>query len=382
MTMETGWVDGAIDSEEAAALTADLVACRSYPGEEAGVQRLVAEWLDAAGLAAEQEETREPNRPNVLATIDNGPGPTLLLNGHVDTVLAVEGWSSDPWRARREGDRLYGLGACDMKSGVAATLLAARALARRRDLWRGRLIFSSVVDEEAYSIGARALIESGVRADACIVAESSWDRPCLGSVGKILLRLDVAGRAAHASWPAAGVNAAVEAARVLARLDQLPMADHPRMTASQCVLSFHSGAEQYVITVPELARVVINRMTVPGETAEAIVRQWRDLIDGIDSPARFTISVDPPFYPPWETAPDHSLARSLARAYERETGQPPEWGYAGFGDANLFSGEAGIPTVQIGPRGANFHQANEWVDVPSIAASARLYVRIALDLLQ
>jgi acetylornithine deacetylase/succinyl-diaminopimelate desuccinylase-like protein len=108
----------------------------------------------------------------------------------------------------------------------------------------------------------------------------------------------------------------------------------------------------------------------------------REMIDDIGSPARCTISVDPPFYPPWETAPDHPLARSLARAYERETGRAPEWGYAGFGDANLFSGEAGIPTVQIGPRGANFHQANEWVDVASIAASARIYIRMALDFLR
>ena len=232
MTSETGWLEDAIDAEGAAALTADLVARRSYPGEEAAAQRLVAEWLDAAGLPPIVQGTAEPNRPNVTAVVDNGSGPSLLLNGHIDTVLAVDGWSSDPWLARRDGDRLYGLGACDMKAGVAAALLATRALASRRDLWRGRLLFSSVVDEEAYSLGARALIASGVRADYCVVAESSWERPCLGSVGKVLLRLDAFGRAAHASWPAAGVNAAVEAAKAAARLDELPLRSHPRMTAT------------------------------------------------------------------------------------------------------------------------------------------------------
>jgi succinyl-diaminopimelate desuccinylase len=371
----------AIDPEEAAALTAELVARRSYPGEEADVQRLVAEWLDAAGLPPAIQETTEPNRPNVLAVVDNGPGPSLLLNGHVDTVLAVEGWTSDPWRARRDGDRLFGLGACDMKSGVAATLLAMRALANRRDFWQGKLIFSSVVDEEAYSIGARSLIASGLQAEACIVAESSWRRPCLGSVGKALLRLEVTGRAAHASWPDAGINAAVEAAKVVARLDELPIRAHPPMTGTQCVLSFQSGSGQYVITVPERARVVINRMIVPGERVDEVAADLRALVDRIESPARFEISIDPPYYPPWETEPDHPLAKSLARAYAAETGQAPVWGYHGFGDANLFAGEANIPTVQIGPDGGNFHQANEWVDVPSIAASARLFVRMALDLM-
>jgi acetylornithine deacetylase/succinyl-diaminopimelate desuccinylase-like protein len=193
--------------------------------------------------------------------------------------------------------------------------------------------------------------------------------------------LDVTGRAAHGSWPDAGVNAAVEAAKVVARLDELPIAPHPRMTGTQCVLSFHSGSDQYVITVPERAGVVINRMLAPGERAEAIAADLRALIDGLESPARFAISIDPPFYPPWETEANHPLAQSLVRAYVAETGAAPVWGYHGFGDANLFAGEANIPTVQIGPDGANFHQANEWVDVPSIAASARLFVRMALDLM-
>src|SRR4051812_27993463 len=149
---------------------------------EGPVQRHVAAWLAAHGLTPELQPT-EGDRPNVVARIENGDGPTLLLNGHVDTVLAVEGWSTDPWTPHRDGDRLYGLGAADMKSGVAAAMLAARWLHQHRQQWRGTVIFSSVVDEEAYSIGARALIASGIVADYCIVTESSWDRPAIGSVG-------------------------------------------------------------------------------------------------------------------------------------------------------------------------------------------------------
>jgi len=374
------WLRDLFDPEQASALAAELVAIRSYPGQEGPVQRHLAGWLEANGLEPEFQST-EGDRPNVIARIENGSGPTLLLNGHVDTVLAVEGWSSDPWTPRREGDRLYGLGAADMKSGVAAAMLATRALARNRERWRGSVVFSSVVDEEAYSIGARALITSGISADYCVVTESSWDRPALGSVGKTLVRIDVTGKAAHASWPWDGINAATEAARLVARLDEIPLLEHPRMRGSRCVLSFAGGNDQYVITVPEKARVILNRMIVAGESSASVLAEVQALIDDLESPAQFELTIDPPYYPPWETDTEHPLALALTRAYAAEAGHAPEWGYSGFGDMNLFSEEAGIPTVMIGPRGDNFHQADEWVDVPSIAATSRLLVRMALDLL-
>ena len=375
------WLDNLVSVAEAAALTSDLVSMRSYPGEEGAVQRRIAAWLTAQGLRPTLQAT-EGDRPNVIARLENGAGPTLLLNGHVDTVLAVAGWSSDPWSPRLDGDRLFGLGAADMKSGVAAAMLATHALHRHHHRWRGTVLFASVVDEEAYSLGARALIAAGLEADYCVVTEASWDHPAIGSVGKTLVRIDVTGKAAHASWPWQGINAATEAAKLVARLDEIPIAEHPLMRGSRCVLSFMSGSEQYVITVPEQARVILNRMIVAGESSATVVAEMQTLVDTLRSPARFAISIDPPYYPPWETDPQHPLVHALARAYAAEAGHDPAWSYTGFGDMNLFSGEAGIPTVMIGPRGGNYHQADEWVELPTIAATTRLLVRLALDLLQ
>ena len=153
------------------------------------------------------------------------------------------------------------------------------------------------------------------------------------------------------------------------------------MRGSRCVLSFTSGNGQYVITVPEKAQVILNRMIVAGESSASVLAEVQALIDDLESPATFELAIDPPYYPPWETDAEHPLALALARAYQAESGRQPEWGYRGFGDMNLFSEEAGIPTVMIGPRGDNFHQADEWVDVPSIAATSRLLVRLTLDLL-
>lgn len=369
------------DRDEAGSLLESLVRERSYPGEEAAAQARVAEWLEAAGLSPESP-LAGPDRPNVIAAIENGDGPTLLLNGHTDTVLAAEGWSSDPWQGRWEGDRFYGLGACDMKSGVAALMLAARALDRHRDGWRGRVLVTSVVDEEAYSLGAHALIDGGLEADFAIVTEAAWTNPCLGSIGKILIQVDVTGKAAHATWPWEGVNAAIELAKFVARIDEAPIAEHPRMRGSQTILSSISGSAQYVVTVPEKARALINRHTVPGETTADILAAYRALADSLNSPAGFEFSVQPPFYPPWETEIDTPIVSAMSSAYAAETGSAPEsFGYWGFGDMNLFSSEAGIPTVMFGPLGGGFHQKDEWVDVTTIPAVARMIVRMAHELL-
>lgn len=376
------WMHQSSDPEEAADLTAQLVAVPSCPGDEGEVQRVVAQWLETHALHPAFQETGETDRPNVIARVENGPGPTLLLNGHVDTALPVEGWSSDPWRSWRAGDRLHGLGACDMKSGLAAAMLATRALSGRPDLWSGTVLFAAVVDEEAYSVGARALIAAGLDADYCVVTEANWDEPCLGSVGKVLIRIDVTGKATHATWPDVGINAAVEGAKFAARLGELPLANHPRMAASQSLLAFHSGSERYVLTVPDHARLLLNRQTVPGETVEEILAGVQALVTGLSSPATFDVTVDPPFYPPWEVTETHPFVQAFGRAYVGETGAAPRFGYRGYGDANLFAGESAIPTVQFGPRGGNFHEADEWVDVPSIAGSVRVLLRLALEILR
>ena len=377
----TAWLQNAVDQEEAAALTIRLVAIRSYPGEEGEVQQAIVDWFTAQGLTPELSPT-SGEHPNVIVRVENDPGFTLLLNGHTDTVLAAQGWSCDPWRGRRDGDRFYGLGAADMKAGVAAAMLATRALARSRERWSGTVIFTAVVDEEAYSVGAQALVDGGLKADYCVVTESSWENPTIAGVGKVLVRADVVGKAAHGSWPQDGINAATEAAKLVARLDDMPLGQHPYLRATQCLLSFHGGNEQYVITVPEQARFTINRHIVPGETGESVLAEMRTLADSLDSPATFAFAIDPPYYPAWELAPEGPFMDHFAAAYTAEVGHAPVWSYnAGVADTNYFAADLGIPTIQFGPHGEGYHQRDEWVDLPSIAGTTRVLLRLALDLL-
>ncbi|MGH2551129.1 MAG: M20 family metallopeptidase, partial [Thermomicrobiales bacterium] len=244
------------------------------------------------------------------------------------------------------------------------------------------VLVTSVVDEEAYSLGAHALIDGGLEADYCIVTESAWSDPCLGCVGKILIQVDVTGKAAHATRPWEGINAAIELAKFVAKIDEVPLKEHPRMRGSQTILSSMSGSAQYVVTVPEKARALINRHTVPGETTEEILAAYQALAESLDSPATFDFSIQPPYYPSWETEIDTPIVAAMGAAYVFETGsKPASFGYWGFGDMNLFSSEAGISTVMFGPRGGGFHQNDEWVDVTTIPAVARMIVRMTHELL-
>lgn len=374
------WLAASSDMEEAADLTASLVAIKSLPGEEAEVQAAVAAWLDEAGLNPVTQDV-VPHRPNVTVTIENGSGPVMMFNGHVDTAIIDPTWDPAKLWGKREGDRLYGLGAGDMKAGVAAALMTARALDQRRDLWNGTLVLTSVIDEEAFSLGAHAVIDHGVRPDYSIVTESTLPAALIGSFGKVLVRVDVAGHAAHASWPEQGVNAAVEAARFAARLSEVPLGTHRVIKPTQSVLSFHSGPQTYQsITVPDQARILINWHTAPGEPAEDVIARLTALADSLDSPATFAFSIDPPYYPAWETPLDSPLLQAFAAAFQQETGEPTTYAYTGYGDTNLFS-DAGIPTMMFGARGANFHQADEWVDVNSIGTVIRVLLRLTCELL-
>lgn len=371
------------DRDEATDLLRRLVAIRSYPGEERAAQQAVAAWLTAAGLEPTLQDTAN-GQPNVIARIENGPGPTLLLNGHIDTVLAVDGWACDPWQGQIVGDRFSALGAGDMKSGVAVNMLVARALLRRRADWQGTLIFSCVTDEEAYSYGARALLDAVV-ADACIVSEPSYERATIGAPGKLLVRIIATGKAAHGFMPEQGVNAAIELARLVAQVcDAVPAGAHPRIPSSQTILSFHSGSAQYVITLPERAEALLTRQIVPGETAEGILAQLRAFAASLGSPARFDFQVEPPFYPPFELDVAASpFAQAFGQAARAVLGAAPPFGYmVGVSDANLTSGQAGIPTIIFGPRAGDFHQCSEWVDLSSLAPCAEVILATALATLR
>ncbi|WP_306053987.1 M20 family metallopeptidase [Natronococcus wangiae] len=392
-----------IDPEETIDLLQELVRIESPYFEEDEIVAFVAEWLADNGLEPEFHPVSEPELTgyegsNVVARLEGSDpnAPTLLLNAHVDTVRLVDGWEEDPLSGRLDDGKCYGQGACDMKGGLAAAMVAFRALSDA-DL-RGDAIFTAVVDEEGpYGLGTNQLLRDGItdECDAAIVTEpgpvlarSDLENPALllGARGRFLYDITVRGHAAHGSQPRKGTNAVVDAGKLAAALAELDVGTHPKLGAgSVCPLSIEGGGE--TLSVPEECRLLVDRHVVIGEEPEDVLEDARRIADGLDLDSEVEIGFrDAPasdvYYGPYLTDEDRPLVRSLESGTESVTGATPAIGYfSSVGDFNYLGHRAGLPTVIVGPDGENIHGAGEFVYTDEVVDVARILVAAATEFL-
>ncbi|MFC5973109.1 M20 family metallopeptidase [Halomarina salina] len=392
-------VADAIDDEATVDLLQDLVRIRSPYFEEAEITEFVYDWLDERDLDPDYHHVSEPDitgyeGDNVVARLEGSDpdAPTLLLNAHMDTVKIVEAWEEDPCSGRIEDGKLYGQGACDMKGGLAGIMVAFEALADA-DL-AGDVLFTAVVDEEGpYGLGADALIRDGYTddCDAAIVtepgpilAQSDVENPALilGARGRFLYDVEVTGLAAHGSQPHKGVNAVVDAGRVAEALDELDVDSHPDLgDGSVCPIRIEGGSQ--TLSVPESARVMVDRHVVIGETKEMVRDQAETAIDDLDLASDVEVGfreapADDIYYGPYVTDEDHPLVRSLDGATREVAGVDPDVAYfSSVGDFNYFGDRAGLPTVIVGPDGENIHGAGEFVYTDEVVEVARIVAAAA-----
>lgn len=360
---------------DAVALTRTLVAIDSRnpslagdgPGERACADALAA-VLDQWGFTVEMQETAAA-RPNVVARIGRGGGRTLLFNGHLDTV-GTEGMVHAPWDAAVRNGRVYGRGATDMKGGVAA--MCAAALRAVDAGLHGEVIVAAVADEEYESIGTRALIASGVRADAAIVTEPTRLAICPAHRGFAWLELVVHGRAAHGSRYDIGVDAITLAAAVLTELDAyqrevLTARTHPLLGRPSLHASIVSGGLG-LSTYPDRCSVQLERRTLPGETAADFTREVEEACGRVRARLTgFTADIIPGFAQlPNDVAATHPVVRTLATSLERWGERAPVEGLPCWTDAALLSA-AGIPAICFGPGDIGLaHSAEEYVEIDEI----------------
>ena len=259
---------------------------------EAAMAALTAGWLRDWGYRPVATEVA-PGRWNVVTRRGGGSGPSLLLNGHLDTV-GVAGMA-EPFSGAVRGGRLHGRGAADMKSGVACVLATAAALATEEIT--GELIVALTADEEHASLGMAALVGQGVRADAAVVCEPTSLAVMPAHKGFLWVDVRSKGRAAHGSRPEIGVDAIAHMGHVLVALDdearRLARATaHPLLGPA----SLHAGTIQggsAPSVYPDECRLVVERRTLPGETAEGVMREAEAAVErarrrcpGLDVEAR------------------------------------------------------------------------------------------------
>ena len=350
---------------------------------EGRLAEFIANWGRAAGLAV-RVQNAGPGRPNViLIARGSGGGKSLMLNAHTDVVGVSE--MEAPFTPDIRAGRMYGRGAYDMKSGLAACMLAVKAA---RDLsLAGDVILSAVVDEEYGSIGAEALLAEWERwpADAVLIAEPTELAISIAHRGFVWLEIETFGVAAHGSRPHLGIDAIAKMGKVLVALDahDRVMRAHPShalLGSGSLHASLISGGEE-ISMYPAHCQLQVERRTIPGETMETVAAETQTILDEISaSDPQFNATVKATFSRgSFSIDAAHPLVSGLRRAAEARLGRDvPLIGSSWWMDAALFA-EKDIPTVVLGPTGAGAHSREEWVDLASVAQCHDIYLELIAD---
>jgi len=343
--------------------------------------RALASVLDDWGFAVELSET-PPGRPNVVARLGPADTPALMLNGHLD-VVGVDGMTHEPFAAEVRSNRIYGRGSADMKGGLAA--ICAAALEGVGSGAKRQILVTAVVDEEYESLGMRALLASGVTADAAIITEPTKLAICPAHRGFAWFDVSLRGRAAHGSRYDIGVDAITHAGLLLAELEQLERTrdsgpHHPLLGRGSLHASkIHGGVG--MSTYPEACDLAIERRTLPGESTEKAMAEIVDACARVKArhanfDAKVTLTTA---QLPSEVPPDAPIVRRLRRALERENVPVRIEGFSAWTDAALLN-EAGIPAICFGPGDISMaHAAEEFVPVEEIGMATRVLTRVVRE---
>ncbi len=393
----------AVDPDQVVRLARELVRIRSVWDEATGADEadaagFVARTLRDLGLPVHVEEVA-PGRPNVIADWHGrgfvaGRDRTLMLEGHTDVVTEGDpaNWTRDPYGAELVADpdggtRLYGRGSADMKGGVAAAIAALAAVQRAAPDLTGRVRVGVVVDEEGMMAGIKHFIAQGWAddVDGAIVCEPEELELCLHQKGAMRVHVHVHGVMAHGAMPYAGVNPIVALTRFLAAVDAFQTEEQERLGVhpylglpwlTPTIVRAPVRGEAQVNVMPDGAYAALDVRTVPGQDHEAIHARLVHEADRVaaDLP-RSRIELDWFESRPWtETAPDDPLVRALESAYEAVLGRSAPYGGVPGATDGTFLHAAGVPIVTVGPGDRTIpHQVDEFVDVESLVAAARLY---------
>ncbi len=395
------WDHLASTEAEQLALAKELIATPSPnpPGNERAVADVVASALADLGIADVTEVGTDSTRPNLIARVPGaGPGPRLMLSGHLDTKPAgdMDSWNTDPWDPVERDGELIGLGSGDMKAAVAAMVYAAAALGAVGG-FGGELQLVFTADEEAGSIvGSKWMAEEGhLDADVAIIGEPSgitreWEAIHLVSRGAALFKIRTFGTQMHSSISdrLPGINATVKMARLIDRMDRefrdrITFQPHPLSAGPTVNVGVMAEAGVYYGVYPGNAEFACDIRTLPGMTREQLETDLHAFLDDAmadDPELRAELDMEI-WVPATEIPADEPAVAALQHAAALVLDDPPRLdAFPGATDAPHFQLGAGIPTVAAFGPGMlpRAHSPNEHLTAASTAQAAKIYALAAL----
>lgn len=386
-------------------LAQDLIRIPSFLWHESEIGYWIADWMRVRGFEVELQAV--PLRDGgvthqAIGTLrGDGSAPTLMLCGHTDTSdwngepFRRSEWQHDPFGGEIVDGMLYGLGAINMKGGVAAILTAADAVRRSGKPLRGDLVVACVVAETGGGVGALHLIETGLRPDSCIVTEAGNLDVGVISVGYVQGRVRVRGEFKHRvayTNPIEKIVRVIEAfSPAYQPLLPLEAGGWLRFTPHPLLPGFPRIAVRDIEHFQDTTTLTFDLRIVPGMTEEAVREDIQALLDRIhaDDPtfsAELIIpqnSAKPNMPARAATPPDTPVVATLVRAHEMITGEKPAIGaghrIGATADTCHFKG-AGIHCVEYGPGFIpTWPMVDECIEVAQIVTATEVLARTALE---
>jgi len=410
-------IDGKRD--ELVALTRDLIRipttnppgeyyedCTRFLGERLADRGFDVTYIRATGAIGDSD--RYP-RTNVIARWSGGSGPAVHFNSHIDVVAPGSGWTFDPFAAEVVGDRIYGRGACDMKGGLAASVIAVEALIELAPDLPGTLEISGTADEESGGYGGVAhLSELGYfsppRVDHVIIPEPlNKDRVCLGHRGVWWAEIETLGRIAHGSMPFLGDCAVRHMGAVIrafedelfpalaAKRTAMPVVPEGAKQSTLNINSLHGGLQEGfdglpAPLVPDSCRMVIDRRFLIEESLDEVKAEVRRILESLSRQRdRFDYRLRDLFeVHPSLTSQDAPVVTSVGRAVQTVLAKPPEFVVSpGTYDQKHIDRIGRLKDcIAYGPGILDLaHQVDEYVEITDMLDSAKVMAVAAWDLI-
>lgn len=378
--------------KETIELMKDLISIKSPYFQEDEIMSFVDGWFHRNQLDSyihtyeDNKITKFKGKNVVLIMQGDSKGPTICLNGHLDTVNLCKGWSVNPYEGWIEEENIYGLGALDMKSGCCAIMLAVKKFSENHKSFKGKLITTLVSDEEGpYGLGTNALIEDGLLKDVdfSIIAEPSaafiempYPAICLGARGGYGLEIEIFGKSAHAAVPEKGTNAADEAAKVVCALGEIQYVEDKLLGKGVlCVVGIESDGG--ACSVPDYAKIKLFWHIVRNENEGTIQREIENAIEraGIHCEYKINFREAPSEgskgFLPYTVERTNVYVEKFIQTAEQVCAKKMSIGYLqSIGDFNYLGSRLNAPAVIFGADGNGLHSSDEYASIDSIVKTS------------
>jgi succinyl-diaminopimelate desuccinylase len=381
--------------------------CARHLGDRLTRAGFEVDYIRAEGAIG--DTPRHP-RVNVIARhVGHGSGPCVHFNGHIDVVEAGAGWSVDPFAGVVRDGRLYGRGACDMKGGLAAAVIALESILAAGIRFDGALEVSGTVDEESGGYAGVAYLAgqgrfSRPQVDHVIIPEPhSVDGICLGHRGVWWAEIETTGRVAHGSMPFLGECAIRHMGALLDRIERQLL---PKLATRQTAMpivpagarrstlnlnAIHGGQAEGHAGLPspvvaDSCRMTIDRRFLIEEDLEEVKAELIEILDQLqrDRPGFAYRIKDVMEVLPTRTSKHAPVVRAVAAAIEEVTGRRPEFvcSPGTYDQKHVFRIGHLEDCIAYGPGMVELaHQPDEYVAIDDLVNSAKVMAAAALRLL-